>query len=305
MGSYPTARIVLFASLLLLVGGLEHSSAAGELYLIISPRSATLTADGFIDFDAYIYNAGKKRVEVPSPYGGYDVAWTLRDICKVRSDRKGTHSIIGTHTVDPQMINPGGAIRCEHLGDRFLTEPGDILEFYITIERKSESRTAQTIRSNSILMYRPKEESPTGQGAKIDNPAPASSPKAAITAEGTVRLFLLTSKPYIAEGKPVSLDIYLYNEGKKATTLPPLKFVSADWSLTDPAARRLPRSGVLATISDHGTPEVEVPPGAVLYENIQVDIKAKPGDLLKVNARLGERRILESNSILLYCSRKK
>jgi hypothetical protein len=105
------------------------------------------------------------------------VVWMLRDICKVRPDRDGTHSVIGTHTVDPYMINPGSAIRCEHLGDGILAEPGDVLEFYITIERKLKSGAVQTIRSNSILMYRPKEENATGPGAKVGNLAPASSPK--------------------------------------------------------------------------------------------------------------------------------
>jgi hypothetical protein len=64
-----TLRIVLSAGLLLLLG-ISSSFAADELHLIISPSSATLPADGSIDFDAYIYNASKKRVEVPAPQGG-------------------------------------------------------------------------------------------------------------------------------------------------------------------------------------------------------------------------------------------
>ncbi len=88
-----------------------------------------------------------------------------------------------THTVNPYVISPGGAIRCEHLGAQFDSEPTDVLEFYITIERKLKSDAVQTIRSNSIVMYRPKEES-VSPGEKIDKPAPASSPKAAITPEG-------------------------------------------------------------------------------------------------------------------------
>lgn len=179
MGADRTSRAtmvktnVLFAGLLLLLG-IGASYAADELHLIISPRSATLTAEGFIDFDAYVYNASKERIEVPAPQAGFNVVWTLRDICKARPDRDGTHSVIGTHTVDPYVMNPGSAIRCEHLGDRILAEPGDVLEFYITIERKLKSGAVQTIRSDSIVMYRPKEESATSLGAKIDKPAPAS-----------------------------------------------------------------------------------------------------------------------------------
>lgn len=177
-------KTVLLTTGLLLLLGIVVCFAADELHLIISPSSTTLTAEGLIDFDAYIYNSSKKRVEVPAPQGGMNVVWTLRDICKVRPDRHGSDSVIGTHTVNPYVISPGCAIRCEHLGAQFDSEPTDVLEFYIMIERKLKSDPVQTIRSNSILMYRPKEEGATGQGAKIDKPAPASSHKAAITPEG-------------------------------------------------------------------------------------------------------------------------
>jgi hypothetical protein len=150
-----TLKTVLSACLLLLLG-IGSSFAADELHLIIAPISATLSAEGFIDFDAYIYNAGKNREQVPAPYGGFNVVWRLRDVCNARPEREGTYADIGTHTVDPYVMNPGSAIRCEHLGASIQAEPGDVLEFYITIERKLKSSAVQTIRSNSIIMYRPK-----------------------------------------------------------------------------------------------------------------------------------------------------
>jgi hypothetical protein len=129
--------------------------AADELYLIISPNTTTLTAKGFVGFDAIVYNATDRRVKVPAPYGGFNVVWRLRDICGVRPEREGNYADIGTHTVDPYVLNPRSAIRCEHLGASIPAEPGDILEFYITIERKLKSGAIQTIRSNSVVMYRP------------------------------------------------------------------------------------------------------------------------------------------------------
>ena len=162
MGPYlearTTVKTILRTSMLLLLG-ICSCFATDELHLIISPSSTILTAKGFIDFDAYIYNLSNKRIEVPAPQGGINVIWTLRDICKVRPDRHGSDSVIGTHTVNPYVINPGCAIRCEHLGAQFDSEPTDVLEFYITIERKLKSGAVQSIRSNSILMYRPKEKS--------------------------------------------------------------------------------------------------------------------------------------------------
>ena len=148
-------RTLVLSALLLLVG--RHGSfAADELRLIIAPKSPILTANGHTDSDAYIYNASKKRITVPVPYAGFNVVWRLRDICKVRPEREGTYADIGTHTVDPYLVNPGSAIRCEHLVASIQAEPGDVLEFYITIDRKPKSGAVQTIRSNSVLLYRPK-----------------------------------------------------------------------------------------------------------------------------------------------------
>src|ERR1043166_212407 len=149
-----TLRLILFAGVLLLLA-IANSFASDELYLIISPSSPTFPEGGFIDFDGYIYNASAKRVDVPAPYGGFNVVWKVHDLCKVRPDREGSDASIGTHTVEPYMIDPKSAVRCEHLGAQFDAEPGDVLEFYITIERKLKAGAGQTIRSNSVVLYRP------------------------------------------------------------------------------------------------------------------------------------------------------
>ena len=166
MGTDRTTRAtrlkIVLSAVLLLFLGIDSSFAADELNLIIAPASATLSAKGFVDFDAYIYNSSDKRIEVPAPQGGFDVIWTLHDICKVRPDRNGTNSVVGIHTVNPYVVNPGRAIRCEHLGAQFDSEPSDVLEFYITLERKLKSGAVQTIRSNSVVMYRPQ----VGEGRK-------------------------------------------------------------------------------------------------------------------------------------------
>jgi hypothetical protein len=50
------------------------------------------------------------------------------------------------------MINPRSAIRYEHLGAQISAEPGDVLEFYITIERKLKSGAVQSIGSNLVML---------------------------------------------------------------------------------------------------------------------------------------------------------
>lgn len=147
--------IAVFANLLLFVGVVEQCSAAEELRVIIAPRSATLTAEGRIEYDAVIFNETKEKLAVPWLQRVYGVVWKLHDICKTRDDRDGTHSVVGTDVVNTVTLNPGAAKGCV-LGDQFDSKPGDVLEFYITIERKLKSGAMQTIRSNSLVMYRPR-----------------------------------------------------------------------------------------------------------------------------------------------------
>jgi len=150
-------RICLTTGLFLVLG-IHGCLGADGLYLIISPNSTTLTSKGLVDFDPYIYNSSDSRVEIPAPQGGYDIVWKLHDICKIRPDRDGSNSVVGVHTVEPYRINPRSAVRCEHLGSWFDAEPGDVLEFYMSIERKLNSGAVQTIRSNSVVMYRPRND---------------------------------------------------------------------------------------------------------------------------------------------------
>lgn len=124
-------------------------------------------------------------------------------------------------------------------------------------------------------------------------------------AEGKARLFLVTMRPNIAAGKHISLDVYLYNEGSKATKLPALKYLSAEWLLDDTTGKRLGRAGGSETITDHGSPNVLVPAGAMLHRKIKLDVKAEAGDIVNMKVRLGEGRGLESNAVVVYCPAEK
>jgi hypothetical protein len=53
--------------------------------------------------------------------------------------------------------------------DHFESEGGDLLEFHISVDTKLKTGEVKNIQSNSVMMYRPKENEP------------ASSPKSAIT----------------------------------------------------------------------------------------------------------------------------
>ena len=122
-------------------------------------------------------------------------------------------------------------------------------------------------------------------------------------AQADTRLFAAASLAYVEVGKPVILDVYLYNGGKDSVTLPPLRFASAKWWLNDPNGQKLSRSGELRTIADHGISDVTVPAGAFLYHKMELSIKGESGDLALVTLRLGKESTIESNPVLLYFSK--
>jgi hypothetical protein len=155
-----TALTVIFSAALLALGT-QLATAAGELRLIIAPRSTLLTADGNIVFDAYLYNDSDRRRAAPAPEALFDVVWTLRDTLRNRPDRRGSHPSIGTDTVKKYVINSRQTVHCV-LTTHFESEPGDLLEFHISVDTKvnkvnTELKTGEAIQSNSVVLYRPKE----------------------------------------------------------------------------------------------------------------------------------------------------
>ncbi|MEN3370479.1 MAG: hypothetical protein V7609_2622 [Verrucomicrobiota bacterium] len=131
------------------------SSFAGELRIIIAPRSTTLDAKGYISFDLYLYNDTGRPVSVPSPSHEFTTVWTVRDVDNVRQAAEDSHLVVGTDTVATVTIDPRRAVRCE-LGENFLTQPGDIVEFYVSIDAKSVSGNKGHLRSNTVALVRPK-----------------------------------------------------------------------------------------------------------------------------------------------------
>ena len=120
-------------------------------------------------------------------------------------------------------------------------------------------------------------------------------------AAGELRLIVVPANVNILPGKPLSIDVYLYNDGKQSVTVPPLRFTSAKWTLNDPVGQRLSRGGETRLVSDHGTPDVRLQAGRVLHETMELDINAERGDLVKVECWLQSKTALRSQPFLLYC----
>lgn len=156
--------LIILISIALLAFGAQLAAGAEELRLILAPRSALLTADGNVQFDLYIYNNSDKTRTAPAPEALFDVLWTLRDPDKRRPERHGSHFGLATDGRTKYVIAPGKAIHCI-LGTHFESEPGDLLEFLISIdtkvnEVKTDLKPDESIRSNSVMLYRPKDGDP-------------------------------------------------------------------------------------------------------------------------------------------------
>ena len=151
-----TTALIFIVSGALLAWGAQAVTAAEELRLIIAQRSTLLTAEGTVVFDAYLYNDGDKRRAAPAPDAEFKVVWTLRDTDRNRPERRGSHTSIGTDSVKSYVLKAREAVSCV-LMDHFESEPGDLLEFHISVDTKLKTGDVKTIQSNSVVLYRPKE----------------------------------------------------------------------------------------------------------------------------------------------------
>jgi len=116
------------------------------------------------------------------------------------------------------------------------------------------------------------------------------------------RLLIDTPTPRASEGEPLLLNVTLRNESTKSISVPPLRFVTVKWSVSDATGERLERGGQLRLISDHGTPDIVVPAGAVLRNQMRLDINAMRGDTVKVIAYFGKQHPLVRNTLVVSCS---
>jgi hypothetical protein len=154
-----TALITMISGALLAFG-IQWAAAAEGLTLILAPASVLVPVDGNVEFDLYIYNGDDKTHTAPAPEAMFDVFWTLRDPDRRRPDRHGSHSGLATDGATKYVITPGKAVHCI-LATHFESEPGDVLKFLISIDTKvnkvkTDLKPGESIRSNSVMLYRPK-----------------------------------------------------------------------------------------------------------------------------------------------------
>ena len=146
-------NIVLLALIILLQT--QTWVLADDPRLVIVPQSTTLTSDGDVKFEVFLFNDSDRKITVPAPEARFTLFWKLRDVDSIRESRESSHFVLGTDTQSQHTLGPQTATRFD-VGDKIFAEPGDVLEFYITVESKGKAGKGTTIRSNSVLLFRPK-----------------------------------------------------------------------------------------------------------------------------------------------------
>lgn len=142
-------------ALALLAFAFSVSVCADELRIIIAPTTSYVTQGGRVAFDVYTYNASKQLTRAPNIEADYSVSWTLRDVNGIRPQRERTDVIVGTDTVKHVVLKPW-SVASGRLLDIFPAEPGDLLEFYVSLDVKDKVGKVRSIRSNALVMYFPK-----------------------------------------------------------------------------------------------------------------------------------------------------
>lgn len=140
-------------------------TASGQsLHLILVPQQTTVLRDGPSKFDIYLFNDGTKAAKVPS-LEEFTAIYILRRQTGEEEPAVTTSGRIFSHPLKGHTLE---ANRVDHavVEISFEAKIGDLVELQIEVGDKP------TLKSNSVLLYRPIEQ-PMSQ--------PASSPKAAIT----------------------------------------------------------------------------------------------------------------------------
>jgi len=115
------------------------------------------------------------------------------------------------------------------------------------------------------------------------------------------RLLLIPLETSIKKGATVTFDVFVYNDNAEAAKIPPIELFSAVYSLRDTTANALPRVESSAKIASHPPQPHTLPSKRVEHRTIQMEIPARPGELVEVYIEIGRESVLRSNSVLLYC----
>lgn len=114
-----------------------------------------------------------------------------------------------------------------------------------------------------------------------------------------VRFVLVPTSPTVTSSKHILVDVYLLNEGRRATIAPGLERVSFDYSVTDVTRKRLPIVGNLLETASRIRSGHLISPHMFEHRRMTIEITTQPGDCVVLSAEISGPWKLKSNSVVV------
>ena len=153
-----------FAAAILLLAFSIPAARADSPHLLLIPLETSVKKRATVAFDVFVYNDSAKPAKIP-PIELFSAVYSVRDTKTNTLPRVETSAKTASHAPQPHTLR-SKALEHRRIEMEIPVEPGELVEVYIEIGRGS------VLRSNSVLLYCPIEESSS---------QPASSPKSPVT----------------------------------------------------------------------------------------------------------------------------
>ena len=124
---------------------------------------------------------------------------------------------------------------------------------------------------------------------------------ATVAIGATPRLMAVPVESFIKSGGAVSIDLFLYNEGKTEIKAQTLEQWSASCRLRDLGRKGEERTVSFGEVVDHPSNPTNMAPRSLQHRRIQLKIQPTKGELAEIYFEIGEKRKFRSNTVLLFC----
>ena len=124
---------------------------------------------------------------------------------------------------------------------------------------------------------------------------------ATTTSAESLRLILVPQQLVAArDGSPTKFDVYLYNDGDTTRTVPSLDSFRALYTVRRHASSDTKSESYSRKFS-HPIKDHLLQAHRVDHATIDVSFAVEEGDFVEVHLEIGDKQVLTSNSLLLFC----
>lgn len=123
---------------------------------------------------------------------------------------------------------------------------------------------------------------------------------ATVASGQSLRLILVPQQTTVLPDRPSKFDIYLFNDGTKATKVPSLQEFTATYTLRRQTGEEEPAVTTSSRIFSHPLKGHSLAANRFHHAVVEISIEANIGDLVELHIEVGDKPALKTNSVLLY-----